>query len=101
MGKDLKYAGLFQYDKKLSSVKYINKGAKEVYFFKKAFAGCSSLSEVTLDKGIIRIPERAFSGCSSLEKITIPKTVESIDRNAFAGCKMLTDVNLPVRITFI
>ncbi|MBR6182600.1 MAG: leucine-rich repeat protein [Prevotella sp.] len=45
-----------------------------------AFAGCRSLSEVTLNEGVTIIEDRAFSECDALEEITIPHSVHTINQ---------------------
>lgn len=77
-------------------------------------SGCPTLTKVTLDDRIRRIPSGFFGGCSSLSDIrfsdrvtgigdhafsdtaitsfTVPETVTSIPYGAFVGCKRLTAV---------
>ncbi|MGM9713256.1 MAG: leucine-rich repeat protein [Prevotella sp.] len=81
-----------------------------------AFAGCKSLTEVSISKeekrckvasatcskirrasysaepGGMRIGEEAFEGCLALRSVTIPGTTTEIGDNVFDGCKSLTDV---------
>ena len=59
------------------------------------FAGCSSLTSVTLPDGVKSIGNSTFAGCSSLTSITLPDSVKSIGNSAFAGCSSLTSVSLP------
>ena len=58
----------------------------------KAFANCTSLKNVTMQK-IESIWESAFYGCTSLEKITLPSTIKFIGKMAFYGCESLIEVN--------
>ena len=83
-----------------------------------AFAGCSSLTKITIHDNITDIGERAFYGCtglttakigdnvvnigasafedcSKLKDLTIGKNVTNIDGSAFAGCSALTSVIIP------
>ena len=46
------------------------------------FASNSSLTDVIM-KNVESIGKKAFSGCTSLTEITIPKSVKSIDKTAF------------------
>ncbi|EAX90622.1 surface antigen BspA-like [Trichomonas vaginalis G3] len=55
-----------------------------------AFSGCSSLSSVTLKKGILSLDMFCFSGCTSLNKINIPSTVVFIGTNAFQNTNIET-----------
>ncbi len=41
---------------------------------------------------VVEIGSRAFAGCTSLTEISIPSTVETIDQSAFDGCTNLTKV---------
>ena len=66
-----------------------------------AFAGCSSLTEVTIPEGVTSIGWGAFAYCSSLTEVTIPKSVTSIGGSAFEGCSSLTEVTIPKSVTSI
>ncbi len=83
-----------------------------------AFRGCKSLSYVSIQQGIERIPgsafadctnldglnfastdvkvigESAFSGCRNLRLITLPNGVEKIEKNAFNSCSSLLIIDL-------
>ncbi len=48
-----------------------------------AFSGCTNLSNVSMNTGLVSIDGSAFYGCTSLEEITIPATVNSIGSRAF------------------
>ena len=58
-----------------------------------AFEG-SSVIEVTLPEGLVKIGERAFADCFDLEKINFPSTLRIIEDEAFSGCTRL-DVEAP------
>ena len=57
-----------------------------------AFAGCGSLTSVTILGGVYTIGFNAFYGCGSLTTVTIPDCVTSIGSEAFSYCTSLTDV---------
>ena len=61
-----------------------------------AFHGCSSLRNITIPRGILRIEDRAFYGCSSLENIylntPIPPTLGS---EVFSGCSPDLKIYVP------
>lgn len=59
-----------------------------------AFDGSTKIREISFegDSQLINLNMRAFAGCNSLTKITIPDSVESIGDSAFAGCTNLTEV---------
>ena len=54
-----------------------------------AFRGCSSLTSITIPKGVTSIKDYTFKDCSSLTNITIPEVVTSIGNEAFYGCSKL------------
>ena len=60
-----------------------------------ALSGASSLSTITLPKGITKIGTRSFSGCSSLTNINLPDTLSEICYNAFRGCRSLKSITFP------
>lgn len=60
-----------------------------------AFAGCTSLVDIVLPKGLEKIGKRAFSNCAALEAIIIPEGVTTIEDGAFEGCKNLKSISLP------
>ena len=66
-----------------------------------AFAGCSSLTSVTIGNSVTSIGEWAFLNCSSLTSVTIPNSVTSIGDNAFRYCSSLTSVTIPNSVTSI
>jgi len=55
-----------------------------------AFAGCSSLTSVTIPASVTSIGRYAFGGCRALTSITIPASVTSIGERAFEDCKNIT-----------
>ena len=64
-----------------------------------AFRGCTSLSSVTLNKGLLYVGNNSFQNCSSLESIIIPATVSHLGANAFVGCSSLKSAVLGKGIT--
>lgn len=58
-----------------------------------AFAGCSSVTSVTIPEGVRTIGSWAFWDCTSLSSITIPKTMTGIGDHAFSNCWSLSHVN--------
>ena len=74
---------------KCSSLKSVNLGgADEIETI--TFAGCTSLSSVTMGSSTKSIAPYAFANCNALHKLNIPQSVASIGENAFAGCPSLT-----------
>ena len=60
-----------------------------------AFAGCESLTEVTIPNSVTIIWDGAFECCTSLTKVKIPDSVTIIGNRAFADCTSLTKVKIP------
>ena len=65
------------------------KDMQGVYF---VFAGCTSLTTLTIGDKVTTIPSNAFSKCSALTSVTIGKSVTSIGSYAFYDCPRLTSV---------
>ena len=59
------------------------------------FAGCSELTSVTIEDGIVEIGERAFENCSGVTSITLPNGIYSIGGYTFSGCSSLASVVIP------
>lgn len=76
------------------------------------FLNCTSLQEISLPKGLDRIPQNMFYGCSTLNTVHIPNTVRNlrngswnavdkkavdpilaIGRGAFRNCTLLSNVD--------
>jgi hypothetical protein len=66
-----------------------------------AFQGCSGLTNVVFSENLTRIQESAFAGCRSLTSITIPNAVTSIGEWAFSSCTALRRVQLGQNTTTI
>lgn len=65
------------------------------------FFNNTSLTSITLPKGLENFWDNAFNGCTSLNNIEMPSTVKGIYNNVFAYCKQLSDVKLPMGLTYI
>ena len=65
------------------------------------FAGCSSLTSITIPNNVIEIGDEAFYGCEALESITISNSVTKIGNKAFKGCHLLTSIEIPNSVTEI
>lgn len=66
-----------------------------------AFAGNTSLVNLTLPNTVNSIGGHAFYGCTSLRTAIIPNGVTSIADEAFYGCTLITDVIIPDTVTSI
>ena len=60
-----------------------------------AFAGCTSMTKVTIPVGVTKIEEHAFDGCTRLSEVAFPSTLTSIGDYAFKDCTKLTAVDMP------
>ena len=83
----------------LDGVYSIRKGVKVIG--KRAFAGCHSLTSISIPDGVTSIGVRAFLWCRSLRNINIPDTVTRIGNGAFEHCLSLTSINIPPSVTTI
>ena len=52
-----------------------------------AFAGCKSLTNITIPDTVTEIGARAFDSCTGLTSITIPDSVTLIRSCAFLNCQ--------------
>ena len=59
------------------------------------FEDCTSLSEVTLSPNLKEINQKLFLNCSSLAEIQIPEGVTCVLSNAFENCLSLKKIDLP------
>jgi len=66
-----------------------------------AFAGCSSLTSITLPTSLTSLSDYLFQGCGALTAIVIPNGVITIGANAFESCANLVSVTLPSTVTEI
>lgn len=60
-----------------------------------AFSDCSGLISMTMGNGVTFIGDSVFSYCSSLTTIILPDNVTSIGKFAFGFCKRLTSISIP------
>ena len=61
------------------------------------FEGCTSLSEVILSDNIDYIRRRAFAGCSALTSITLPSELKCLSSYVFEGAG-LTSITIPSKV---
>jgi hypothetical protein len=60
-----------------------------------AFAGCTSLTNVTIPNSVTTIGNSVFSGCTSLTNVILGSRVTHIGNGAFSGCTNLTQIAIP------
>jgi hypothetical protein len=56
------------------------------------YADCKSLTSVTIQDGVTKIPPGMFAGCSNLTTVSIPDSVTEVGYSAFDTCENLTTV---------
>ena len=66
-----------------------------------AFAGCKSLTSITIPDTVTEIKNFAFDSCTGLISITIPDSVTLIRSCTFLNCQELHKITLPSSITSI
>lgn len=67
----------------------------------RCFFNCSSLTSITLPKGITSVGNMCFYGCSSLTSITIPDGTTFLGERCFEGCKSLTSISFPSSLSVL
>ena len=60
----------------------------------RSFYGCDGLEDITIGRGVEKIPYEAFSGCVSLKSVVLSDTVNAIEENAFELCSSLKSIIL-------
>ncbi len=65
-----------------------------------AFAGCTSLREVTLSNTLTYLGDEAFME-SGLVSLTLPESFNTLNTNVFNGCEQLESVIFPEALTFL
>jgi hypothetical protein len=63
------------------------------------FAGCSSLTSVTIPNTFTTLVRSMFQGCTNLTNVTLPNSIVSIGYAAFWGCSSLTSITIPNSVT--
>jgi hypothetical protein len=68
-----------------------------------AFAGCLSLSNITIPASVEAIEPAAFGWCDALETVIFSPVskLTVIDEAAFAGCTSLKNIEIPTSVTSI
>ena len=59
------------------------------------FHGCSKMSSLSLENGVIGIGKDAFLGCIGITRVIIPGSVTSIGNEAFQGCANMETMYIP------
>ncbi len=67
----------------------------------RAFAYCTSMSDIVDMSGVTRIGAQAFIGCSSLKSVILPDTLKHMDEECFRDCVMLKTVDINGELTTI
>lgn len=73
---------------------YVHIPDNVIDFGESVFAGCTSLQEVILGKGLEGIPDATFSDCTQLTEIELPENITYIGRFAFSG-SALGEIDIP------
>ena len=81
-------------------IKGLNLDINSIYYGN-AFNGCTELSEVYIEEGLIDTNIGTFANCSALKKVTLPESLEKIGRWAFSGCSALETIIVPAGVTSI
>lgn len=67
------------------------------------FLNCKALQEIDFgtEGNLKYILSKAFAGCSSLTSVTLPDKLEYLGSNAFLSCSNLEELNIPDSVTFV
>jgi uncharacterized protein YjdB/uncharacterized protein YkwD len=68
---------------------------------RRAFNGCTGLTEVSLPESVKEIGAEAFYGCTSLTTVTLSEGLTDIYRNAFANCSALANITIPKSVEHV
>lgn len=60
----------------------------------RAFAQCTTLSQLNLGNSLTSIGDYAFGSCTSLEQILLPNSLTNIGYEAFVNCTALNYINI-------
>ena len=63
------------------------------------FAGCSSLTSITIPNSVTSLGDYCFYKCSRLTSLTIPNSVTTLEQGCFFGCSSLTSITIPNSVT--
>lgn len=65
------------------------------------FEGCSSITSIIMNEGLLSVGAKAFKQCTNLRKVVMPDSVTMIGAGAFSGCKRLESVSLPKNLEIL
>ena len=91
-GKTCTIMGIGNYPGDIICIDNYIDGYEVVAIGKRAFWGCTTLTDITIPDSVTSIGDGAFSGCSSLKSITFGSGIGSIGEAAFFRCDDLEDV---------
>jgi hypothetical protein len=66
-----------------------------------AFAGCKSLTAISIPYGVNKIADYSFYECYALTSVSIPESVNHIGEAAFSHCIRLKSLLIPIGVTSI
>ncbi len=75
-------------------------GLTELSYDSNHFAGCFSLSKITLPNTITGV-FGGFQQCENLTSIEIPEGVTGLEMHAFMKCEKLTEITIPKNVEWI
>ena len=59
-----------------------------------AFAGCESITEISLPSNAVSLGEKAFSGCTQLESITLSEHINEFKSSMIENCPSLKNIEV-------
>ena len=67
-----------------------------MYYGYRGWAGNTSITDVTIDRGIYTVGEQCFTGCTSITNANMNRTVKFMGPQAFYNCSAIKELTIPV-----
>ena len=61
---------------------------------KRAFAGCTTMTELTLPEGVAYVGDHAFEGCTALSAVILPESLAVLGQGVFRSCGALRKIRI-------
>ena len=90
---------IFKYSTKLHFDKRTYDGSLMIR--KRAFSGCTSLTNISVPPTLSVIDDEVFTDCDSLKEIVFSEGIEKFGRCSFGGCIALKSISFPSSLTDI
>lgn len=68
---------------------------------RRAFSGCTALTQLTIPDSVTQIGAGAFEKCSGLQQIRLPSGITELEEHLFSNCERLASLKIPDGVTTI